>query len=93
MHGAAHGVWKETTARAVDGREEICEWKADSSVISVMVDMTNIKGMEFKAGSLVRAKSPLIVVLLTTPSGMTAIEYTGNPGLQMMRERAMNFSE
>ena len=25
LHGAAHGAWKEMTARAVDGREETCE--------------------------------------------------------------------
>lgn len=75
MHGAAHGVWKETTARAVDGREEICEWKVDSSVISVMVDMVSSKGKEFKAPSLVQAtSSSLIVVLLITLCWMTRTE-------------------
>ncbi len=46
LHGAAHGVWKETTAKAVDGREAIYEWKVDSSVISMMVDMVNVEGKE-----------------------------------------------
>ena len=40
LHGAAHGVWKDMTARALEGREEMWEWKAASSVISVIVDMT-----------------------------------------------------
>lgn len=35
------------TARAVGGREEMCEWKLDSFVRSVMVDMANIEGKEF----------------------------------------------
>lgn len=56
LHGAAHGVWKETTARAVDVREDMCEWKVDSSVISMMVDILNIGGKEFKALSLVYAE-------------------------------------
>ena len=47
LQGAAHGVWKEMTARAVGGREEMCEWKLDSFVRSVMVDMANIEGKEF----------------------------------------------
>lgn len=43
LHGAAHGVWKEMTAKAVDGREVRCEWKVVSSVISVTVDIVNIE--------------------------------------------------
>ncbi len=54
LHGAAHGVWKETTAKAVDGREAICEWKVDSSVISMMVDMVNVE----KRNSRPSARSP-----------------------------------
>lgn len=36
------------TARAFDGREETCEWKLDSSVISVMADMVSIKSKKFQ---------------------------------------------
>lgn len=39
LQGAAQGVWKEMTARAVAGREERWVWKAASSVMSVICDM------------------------------------------------------
>ena len=75
------------TARAVDGREEICEWKVDSSVISVMVDMVSIKGKKFKAPSLVHVKSTsLIVVLLISLSWMTGFEWTNIQGFQETTE-------
>lgn len=37
--GAAQGVWKEMARVVVGGREVRCEWKAESVVISVTVDM------------------------------------------------------
>ena len=42
LQGAAHGVWKEMTVRVVGGREEMCERKASSVAMSVMVDMMRI---------------------------------------------------
>lgn len=39
LDGAAHGVWKDITAREAGGREERCEWNWVSSVISVTLDM------------------------------------------------------
>ena len=39
LQGAAQGVWKEITARAVAGREERWVWKAVSEVMSVIWDM------------------------------------------------------
>lgn len=37
--GAAQGVWKEMATVVVGGREEMCEWKSESLVISVTADM------------------------------------------------------
>ena len=39
LQGAAHDVWKDMTARAIGGREEMSEWKFVSLAISVIVDM------------------------------------------------------
>jgi hypothetical protein len=38
-HGAAHGVWKYRTTNAEGDREERCDEKSASDVISVSVDM------------------------------------------------------
>ena len=37
--GAAHGVWNEMARVVVGGRDEMWEWKEESLVISVTVDM------------------------------------------------------
>ena len=50
------------TARAVDGRLETCEWKVDSSVIFVMIDMVDIKEEHFDALSTVYTKSLWLAV-------------------------------
>lgn len=41
-HGAAQGVWKESIRRVDEGREETCELKSASVVISETVDMVAI---------------------------------------------------
>ena len=75
LHGAAHGVWKDTTAKAVDGREAICEWKVDSSVISMMVDMVNVEGKELTAQSPKSAESssPTVNLLMAFPWMIAAV--------------------
>ena len=45
------------TARAVGGKVEICEWKVDSSVIFVMIDMVDIEGRHLDSLSSVYAES------------------------------------
>lgn len=49
-HGAAHGVWKEMATVAVGGRELMCEWKSESLVISVTVDMMVALGRGIRSG-------------------------------------------
>ena len=44
LQGAAHGVWKEMTARVVGGREDRCDRKAVSEEISVICDMLKVGG-------------------------------------------------